>query len=435
MQHALPRLSTMSWARALAGLLFLATVVAVVLDIAMWNGQRFRPPPVSFIRGAPILVIEMFMALSYAAMGWLLATRLVRNALGWFFLVIGLGMALQMTATFLVQAGHQAFRPLQPLELWSAWVSSTIHLPVTVALFALVFLIFPDGRPLSSRWAVAGWLAVGGAALVMVAAGLSPAGLIWFPSLPNPLAAPNDVAPVLAVVGGVGLVLIVAGTLIATSSMVVRYRRSGDVQRAQLRWIAVAVLLLAGGGLPFVISRYATQMDYASGEVLLLIAVAAGCLLPIAAAVAVLRHRLYDIDLIINRALVYIPLTAILGGMYTAGVAFSQRIFVAITNERSDAAIVITTLVVASMFTHLKNWLQGMVDRRFKPTPKSPPVAADGAAEASPSVPAPIPSGSLEELQARVALLEQHLRQPPPTDRGPTARRVPGPMHSDRSGL
>jgi hypothetical protein len=431
MQHALPRFSPIPWARSLAGLLFALTIVALVIDVVLWGGQRFRPPPISFIRGHGILIMEMFMALSYAAMGWLLATRLVRNPLGWIFLVIGLAMALQMTATFLVQQGHQAFRPLQPVELWAAWLSSTFHLPLTVGLFVLVFLIFPDGRPLSPRWGQAGWLAVGGSALVMLAAGLAPSGLIWFPSLPNPLAAPNAAEPALAAVGGLGLILIVAGTVVATTSMVVRYRRAGDVQRAQLRWIAVGVVLLAGGGLPFVVSRYALQVDYASGEVLLLIAVAAGCLLPIAAAVAVLRHHLYDIDLIINRALVYIPLTAILGGMYTAGVVFSQRIFVAITNERSDAAIVITTLVVASMFTHIKNFLQGVVDRRFKPAPRSTAAVAGRPVGAEPASAAP----GLEELNARIALLEHRLGLPAHDADGPIAHTDARPMHSDRSGL
>jgi len=93
----------------------------------------------------------------------------------------------------------------------------------------------------------------------------------------------------------------------------------------------------------------------------------AGCFLPIAAAVAVLRHRLYDIDLILRRAFVYIPLTALLGGLYAAGVALFQRIFVAATGDTSDAAIVFATLVLAGMFTPARNWLQTFVDRRFKP--------------------------------------------------------------------
>jgi hypothetical protein len=87
----------------------------------------------------------------------------------------------------------------------------------------------------------------------------------------------------------------------------------------------------------------------------------------------VLRHRLYDIDLILNRALVYIPLTGILGGMYAAGVALFQRAFQTVTGDRSDAAVVIVTLVLAGAFTPIRNWLQAFVDHHFKPeTPKAP---------------------------------------------------------------
>lgn len=397
MLRTLPRIWSVPWPQLLASALFVATAAAIALDVVIWGGQRFRPPPVSFIQGQLIYVVEMIMALAYAAMGWLLASRLARNPLGWLFLVIGLAMAAQMAVTFLVQEAHQAFRPMEPLALAAAWAASTLHLPLTVVLLVFVFLLFPDGRALSPRWAAAGWLTVAGTALVSLGVGLAHEGLQWFPSLPNPLAAPFVLRPLVPALSAIGLLLIVASTLVATAAMVVRYRRAASVERAQLRWIAVAVLLLTAGGLPFVIARYALQMSYASGELMLAIALAAGAFLPVAAAIAVLRHRLYDIDVILNRALVYIPLTAILGGLYTGGVAFSQRLFVAVTGDRSDAAIIITTLVMASMFTTIKNWLQAFVDQRFKPVRPT----RDAQATHSP----------IEELTERVARLEQRLEQ------------------------
>lgn len=393
MIHALPRLASVPWGRLLAGTLLLATVGTLALDIALWSGQRFRPPPVSFIQGQAIYVVEMLMALAYGAMGWLLASRVSRNALGWLFLAIGLAMAVQLTSTFLVQAGHEAFRPVEQSVLLFAWAGSTLHLPLTVVLLVFVFLLFPDGKPLSRRWARAGWAAVGGAALVMFSVGLAPEGLQWFPSLANPFAAPPVVRPLLPAASLLGLTLLVAGALVASASMAVRYQRAEAVERAQLRWIAIAVLFLTAAGVPFILARHALSMDYASGEMMLAIALAAGSFLPVAAAVAVLRHRLYDIDLILNRAFVYIPLTAILGGLYTGGVALAQRLFVAVTGDRSDAAIVITTLVIASAFTPVRNWLQSFVDRRFKP------VNQEGHARHSP----------LHELNERVAALEQRL--------------------------
>ncbi len=391
--RTLPRPSEIPWSQVLATGLFALTLAVLVVDVVLWGGQRFRAPPVTFVRGQGILIMEMFMAVSYGAMGWLLAHRISRNPLGWLFLVIGVVTAMQMTATFLVQEDHQAFRQVDYGDLWAAWLSSSVYLPLLVGLFVVVFLRFPDGRPLSRRWGYASWLAAIGTVLVIATTGLSPEGLLWYPSLPNPIALSVDARPALAVAAVIGLVLLVSGTLIAAASMAVRYSRAGDIQRAQLRWIAVAVLLLAGGGVPFLVIRYALRLDYAAGEVMLIVAVGAACFLPIAAAVAVLRHRLYDIDVIIGRALVYIPLTGILGGLYTAGVAGAQRVFVTLTGDRSDAAIVITTLVLASMFTPIKNWLQAIVDRRFKPG------AGHGHAAA--------PHVTLETLSARVAALEQ----------------------------
>ena len=109
-----------------------------------------------------------------------------------------------------------------------------------------------------------------------------------------------------------------------------------------------------------------TDLPADTHDILLALSVAA---FPIAAGIAILRYRLYDIDLLINRTLVYVPLTGILAGVYSASIALFQKLFVAITREQSDAAIVITTLILASSFTPIKNGLQGAVDKRFKEAP------------------------------------------------------------------
>jgi len=95
------------------------------------------------------------------------------------------------------------------------------------------------------------------------------------------------------------------------------------------------------------------------------------CLLmtPVAYAISITRYRLWDIDIIINRALVYVPLTGIVAGLYAASTAFLQKLFLTFTGQQSDAAIVLTTLIIASTFTPIKNGLQRIVDKRFKPAP------------------------------------------------------------------
>ncbi len=217
-----------------------------------------------------------------------------------------------------------------------------------MVLTTIVFIRFPTGRPLTPRWRWAGWLTFLGALGVAIGIGLAARrpGLVPVPC-PTRSALPIAYKPLLDIITATGLVVMVFGATLATISMVLRYRRSASVERAQLRWIAAAVVVLALGGIPFVVARYGLQIDYNQGQLLLSIALVAGCFLPIAAAVAILRHRLYDIDLILRRAFVYIPLTALLGGLYAAGVALFQRIFVAATGDTSDAAIVFATLVLA----------------------------------------------------------------------------------------
>ncbi len=388
------RVPQVRWLYWLATALLILTVVGVAVDIAVWAGIRFRAPHLSFIQGSAVFVAEMFFAVSYAAMGWVLATRLPRNVLGWIFLFLGLAMAGQLAVTFMIESVYDAFRPLENPLLFGAWIASSFHLPSLVVLMTVIFLRFPTGKLLAKRWAIAGWMTFIGALVVGVSVGLNPNGLAWYPSLPNMFAAPVAWRPALQVASLVGLTVMVFGTLIATLSMVARYRQSADVQRTQMRWIAAAVLLLAGAGLPFIIVRYGLDLPYASGNILLALALVAGCFLPVAAAIAILRHRLYDIDLILNRALVYIPLTGILGGLYAAGVALFQRLFVTVTGDRSDGAVVITTLVLAGLFTPIKNWLQMFVDRRFKP------IAASNSG----------PSEDIElTVEQRVALIEQRL--------------------------
>jgi len=280
-----------------------------------------------------------------------------------------------------------------------------MHLPSLVACFAFAFSWFPDGHSLSRRWSSGPLLATIGSVLVIVSIGLSPVGLVWYPSLPNLFSLPAAYAPLLTVIAGMGLVLAVIGVVIATSSIAVRYRHSHDEERAQIRWIAIAVLLIASAGLPFLIARYALNMDYQTGEAMLAIALAAGCFLPIAAAIAITRYRLYNIDSLINRALVYIPLTGILGGLYAAGVALFQRIFVTLTGDKSDAAIVLATLVLASLFTPIKNSLQSFVDKRFKPVTK-PEVAAPVHVHTHPDLKSL--ETRLDELEDRLDHLSHH---------------------------
>jgi hypothetical protein len=149
-----------------------------------------------------------------------------------------------------------------------------------------------------------------------------------------------------------------------TVSVILRFRSANGQERQQIKWFAYAAgLAIVQFALTIVIAFVPTSVPQDVADILLVLSVAA---FPIAAGIAILRYRLYDIDLLINRTLVYVPLTAILAGVYSASIALFQKLFVAVTQEQSDAAVVITTLILASSFTPIKNGLQGAVDKRFK---------------------------------------------------------------------
>src|SRR5688500_11545829 len=147
----------------------------------------------------------MFFALSYAAMGWLLATRLPRNPLGWIFLILGASMAVQLSVTFLVQEGHQSFRQISYPLLVGAWLSSSVHLPAIMFFMSVIFLRFPTGRPLSQRWRIFGLLSFIGTSLIALGIGLDPEGLAWYPSLPNVFAVSRGMSPILTAITLAGL--------------------------------------------------------------------------------------------------------------------------------------------------------------------------------------------------------------------------------------
>jgi hypothetical protein len=146
-----------------------------------------------------------------------------------------------------------------------------------------------------------------------------------------------------------------------------RYRRGSPTEREQLKWFASAVALTV----IFVLPAVPGTPFGAIAEIAWLLGVVSFMLIPVAIGIAILRYRLYDIDRIINRAFVYVPLTAIVAGIYTASIALSQRLLAAM-GQKSDMAIVLTTLVVVVVFTPIKNAVQATVDRRFKEVPHSP---------------------------------------------------------------
>jgi hypothetical protein len=317
--------------------------------------------------GAPdAIFLPLFFAMagSVATVGALLALRQSSNPIGWMLLAGGALMAVTFFSSSYAQFSYGTGRSLPAAQLMT-WLP-VVTFPPALVITGLVILIFPSGRLPRLGMAILAVILVG-LALTDVAGAVKP-GLIQS-TLPavNPFGV-EAMPGVRQIVEGFGNVLLVIGFVLATASLAARFRAAHGEERKQIEWFAYVAVILAGS------LALATAGVGPISDIAWPVSFAAFTALPIAIAVAVLKYRLYDIDRLVNRTLVYVPLVGILGGLYTASVAFFQRMFLTVTGAQSDAAIVMTTLLVAGTFTPVRRSLEAAVERRFRPS--APPSAA-----------------------------------------------------------
>ena len=304
------------------------------------------------------VVITLATVLTFSVVGGVVASRHPRNTIGWLFsgtgLMVGLGSITGGYAEHWLASNYGA----KMLAEASAWFSSWSYIPLVLVPPSLLLLLFPDGRLTSPRWRPVAWCAVLGIVGFIAGVALEPGPLEDFPQIVNPY---GTGSPVLEVVGIAGAV-VVAGSMIASAvSLLVRMRRAGDRERQQIKWLAYGGAVMVGtifvGG---VISIWSTYVSIAIIAIALL-----G--LPILTGVAIVKHRLYDVDLVINRTLVYGTLTVMLAVVYFGGVATTQAIFRTITGQERlpQLAVVASTLAIAALFDPLRRRVQRFIDRRF----------------------------------------------------------------------
>jgi hypothetical protein len=240
--------------------------------------------------------------------------------------------------------------------------------PALGLLGTYLLLLFPEGRLPSRRWLPVAWLA--GAVIVSVSLGtaLRPGRLTDLGSVRNPFGL--EEFPWIASAAQIATLLLPVCMLAAATSLALRYRRSGGQEREQIKWLAFAALILGLGVSSFVIPSILLSDNAGGGnplwENLLEDAVTLSFVgVPVAVGIAILRYRLYEIDIIINRALVYGSLTAMLVTLYFGGIVILQRGFVLLTGEQSTLAVVASTLAIAALFNPLRRRIQSFVDRRF----------------------------------------------------------------------
>jgi hypothetical protein len=313
----------------------------------------------------PLVAVVEVLLLAYGTVGALVASRRPGNAIGWIFCAVGLSLAVASAASSYADYGLYGNGDALPGPELAAWLGVWLNLVVLFAAPCLLFLLFPDGRPPSARWRPVVWLVgLAGGGIFFVLA-FSPGELdeYTYPGRPNPLGIGGGVGDVLVAIEGVGNGILPIAILVSISSMIIRFRRSSGRERLQLKWVVYTAALTASS---FLISFVLPEpVPRAIQDAVFFFGVAAFTAIPVAAGIAILRYRLYDIDVLVNRTLVYGLLTLSLVVVYVGGIVLLQGLFRAFTGQESQLAVVASTLLIAALFGPLRRRVQGFIDRRF----------------------------------------------------------------------
>jgi hypothetical protein len=307
------------------------------------------------------------IAIGYSVIGAIIASRLPAHPIGWLCCAIGFKGALEhFSSEYAISAlvAHPEALAGGKEMLWLcnwAWI-------VMFGLIVYLILRFPNGRLPSGRWRWFAWLSVALTLLAAVLMAISPDAALdvlgpsdnVHISFPNPLGIeglPNLYRPVQTLVLALGLV--------AAASVVVGRRGARGIERQQMKWLLyAAALFFVGNVLKNTIFSPLGGVSWGLWIGYLLVAVG-GLGGPIAIGIAILRYRLYEIDTLINRTLVYGSLTAALVALYFEGIVVLQRLFVLLTGEQSTLAVVASTLLIAALFNPLRRRIQSFIDRCF----------------------------------------------------------------------
>jgi hypothetical protein len=288
----------------------------------------------------------------YAAVGGLIADRYPRNPVGWLFCVVGVVFAAGDFVADYADHGSPGATPLAVLNNATG--------PGSLVVLALALMLFPTGRFLSAGWRRAAVFVIAANLALSLVLALEPGRLSANPGVENPVGVDAAAGLLHALADAVGLV-VAATVLIAIGAVVARFRAARGIERQQLKWLALlAVLGVAVLALLLVTAQF-VNLDTGTGQVAAGVVLGLLSMAPaLAAAVAILRYRLYDVDVVINRALVYGALTALLGATYLGLV-----LLIGLAVGKSGFAVAVSTLAVAALFRPARARVQAAVDRRF----------------------------------------------------------------------
>jgi hypothetical protein len=356
---------TATWlAWSLAGLTVATFAVAVVFAILSLIAD---PSQLAETNGRFVIILPFF---SFPIVGVLIASRRPGNWIGWICLISGLFWTAffendASSAYELARTGTVKSSVTLDALTQADWVFPVGFLGI------YMILLFPDGRLPSRRWRPFAWFAGGVMVLINVITALVPGPLEGHPGVRNPFGL--EQYPWLPGVAVSIVLMLPLCILVSAFGLVLRYRRSGREVREQIKWLAFAASFvglvyfgtLISGLLLSPESYTANQTPPLWVSLSMNLTYISFASVPTAIGFAVLKYRLYDIDIIINRAVVYGPLTATLVALYFAGIVVLQRFFVLLSGQQSTLAVVASTLLIAALFIPLRRRIQSFIDRRF----------------------------------------------------------------------
>jgi hypothetical protein len=373
---------TASW---LAWSLCVVCIVLIALALLLDFTTEELPLDVGGLRYYPgFAVLTGVLSLAYPAVGALIASRLPSNPIGWIFCGLGLIYVTQRFTT--AYADHALLETFAlPWGEFAAWFSTWIGFS-NPTLGVFLMLLFPSGRLPSRRWRIVVWVTVLGAAMSALGVAFMPGILLHHRYVENPFEIVGVIYGKLTTYGFFGVSRVLGMTLLSTSilaalfSVIGRLRHARGDDRQQIKWFLFAAvpLTVLGSldGLDLIVASFTTDFMFQPVYILyslgllvpvVYVEVLALLLVPVCTYVAILRYNLYDIDVVINRALVYGSLTALLAALYFGGVTATEAIFRALTGQEQQPqlAIVASTLVIAALFNPLRRRIQAFIDRRF----------------------------------------------------------------------